>query len=403
MIYSAKEISNNHGIETAILILCIRSHFSTAKVEELQSFVLNNSWCFSKLKKIARFHRIEPIIYKSLLSIPNEFEQKQSCSQIQSNIIFRNWQLAAETERIIKLFELANIKAIPYKGTMFSKQFYGDLVSRSSSDIDLIIKWEDLWESVNLLELHGYVPESKVVKDFYGINLKNRQNEYNMDFYSNGKRQFHIELHWDIGSKDIGISPKMDQFFECQKEPMLLLNQGVPCLTSSAHFNAIFVHHACKDIFMYLRDLVDICQALIVIHKKEEWASISEWIKENRQVKAYQTSKKLIENLFEINLPNLFESKIPDKTYYYFEKKLLNEQILTITRNTFSIYFICQSYFKRLLLSDNFKEKYLEIKRFIRVILFPNCNDYEYLPLKKQWHFLYYILKPFRLVAKAIK
>jgi len=60
----------------AILILCIRAHFATATMEALQDLVLDESWNFGKLRNLARFHRVEPIIYKSLLSLDVEFEQK---------------------------------------------------------------------------------------------------------------------------------------------------------------------------------------------------------------------------------------------------------------------------------------------------------------------------------------
>lgn len=238
------DIEKEYGIETALLVACIRCHFKTAAYSEIASFINDHTVNWASFRRQANFHRIRPIAYRSLLLCGSTFSGIDDFKAELQQYTLRNWQLATETERVLDLFEKQNIKAVPYKGTMFSKQFYGDLVSRTSTDIDLLIDWDDLQPCIQILKSEGFTPEWPL-EDFHGWknDLKNSQNEYNMDLYKDGERLFHIELHWDISSKQIFVSKKATKILQHKKGNFQLLNNHVPSLTDSSHFITIILHH----------------------------------------------------------------------------------------------------------------------------------------------------------------
>jgi len=138
------QITTLYGEPMALLIQCCRVHFKSDAIERLNKKIekLGDEKLAEVLKRVqllSRLHRVRPVVYRVLLNtiVPEEF--KTLLKNELHSITLKNFELAKETERIVKRLEAANIVAIPYKGVAFSKQFYGDISMRESSDIDLVI------------------------------------------------------------------------------------------------------------------------------------------------------------------------------------------------------------------------------------------------------------------------
>ena len=395
------EIEDQYGHETALLLICIRCHFITAEYDEIANYINTKPIDWNYFKKQASYHRIRPIAYRSLLKCGIVFKGIEDFKAELQQYTLRNWQLAFETERVLNIFENKCIKATPYKGTMFSKQFYGDLVSRTSSDIDLLIDWEDLRPCIEILKEEGYIPEWPL-ENFYTWNniLKNSENEYNMDLYKNGERMFHIELHWDISSKQIAISKKTTEILEYKKENTILLNRTVPCLTNESHFITMLVHHASKDTLRFLRNLVDILQAAQQI-QETEWAIISSKLTTIKHQQSYEMSRTLIKSLIGKTIPALTNKKNSNDNILFFKQDLLKSG-KRYEQNSQAKY-IFSGFYKRALITDNLFSKFKQWIGFAKIIIHPNINDYKLFPINRKWFFLYYFSKPFRLLKKYIK
>ena len=128
----------------ALLIQCCRVHFKTDSIqslnEKIEKFGENKlAEVLKRVQLLSRLHRIRPVVYRVLLNtiVPEEF--KTLLKNELHSITLQNFSIAKETERIVIKLENAGITLIPYKGVAFSKQFYGDISMRESSDIDLVI------------------------------------------------------------------------------------------------------------------------------------------------------------------------------------------------------------------------------------------------------------------------
>lgn len=398
---SITEIEKEYGPETALLVICVRCHFKTAAYSEIASFINARTINWTSFRRQARFHRIRPIAYRSLLLCGKAFNGMEDFKAELQQYTLRNWQLAGETERVLDLFEKKNIRAVPYKGTMFSKQFYGDLVSRTSTDIDLIVEWDDLLSCISILKKEGYVPEWPLEK-FHGWNnnLKNSQNEYNMDFYKNGERLFHIELHWDISSKQIAVSKKATQMLNYKKEDPVLLNRAVPSLTNASHFITIILHHASKDVYQFLRNLVDIAQAAQTIQDPEEWSEIKAGLSAIGHLRSYEIARGLIESLLGISLLELANATFSTKTILLYQSNLL--AFGKIIRQHSSISIVFSSFYKRALQADSPLAKFKQLAGFVKLIAQPNINDYTAFPVRRNLFFVYYLTKPYRLIKRHL-
>lgn len=392
------QIEDEYGKETALLLMCTRSYFKTAEYSEINHYINSNKIDWINFKRLASYHRIRPIVYQSLLLCEVDIDEMKEFKFELQQYTIRNWELARETERVVALFENRGIKATPYKGTMFSKQFYGDLVSRTSSDIDLFINWENLYQCIDILKKEGYIPEWPL-ENFYtwNENLKNSENEYNMDLYKNGERLFHIELHWDISSKQIAISKKATEILEHKKENILLLNRAIPCLTDESHFITILLHHASKDTYSYLRNLADILQAAQQI-QETEWSIIQTKLTTIGHHQSYEMARALIDNLFGIQIHVLTNKKNSTEAILLFKEELLNSR--KRYQQSSNAQHIYSNYYKRALITDNAFSKLKQWMGFVKMLIQPNINDYKTFPINRNLFFLYYFSKPFRLVKK---
>ena len=146
----------------ALVVLACRLYCKTATYTELQYYIDENDLDWKLVCTICRNHSIRPVVYKTLLTIELPVEIERLLKEEYLSCTVKNWKQALETERIITLLADNSIQAWPYKGTAFSRQFYGDIISRESSDIDLVIHPDDLDIVIMLMEKDGYLSEDNI-------------------------------------------------------------------------------------------------------------------------------------------------------------------------------------------------------------------------------------------------
>ncbi|MBW4890014.1 nucleotidyltransferase family protein [Mucilaginibacter sp. HMF5004] len=391
-----ENIKNDHGTEMAAIILCCRVFFGTATNSELKQFVSANNIDWYSLIRLARQHRIRPVIYPLLhrIDLPNDI--KVLIYKQQAEITQLNWKQAIETERIIMLLKKHGVQAVPYKGTAFSKQFFGDLVSRESSDIDLIIQPADLSKAIDVLKLDAYLPELDEVYNYLGTKYHSYYKDYNLNKYKNGQREFHIELHWAIAETYLNVNDKVNAFIYETGEPVKLLKADVAVLTQNAHFASVLIHHTIKDTFKYLKNIVDISQALSIPGIKTYCDKLNIEFADIGLQKILAVSNELSEQLMGICLPKTEAAFSNVKAVKYFAKQLCGNRIMASETSSN----ILDWMHNRLLLQDSFLQrmKFYWISGIHRFI--PASRDFELVKLPKSIFFVYYFMKPFRSIIK---
>ncbi len=139
-----------------------------------------------QLYKISKSHDITHIVASalqsdSLLQKGSEISEKFQKSQIVA--LYRNEKMKAELSSVSRVFEEEGIAHIPLKGAVIRDLYPNDWM-RTSCDIDILVKEEDLDRAVKALESKL---EYKVrgARDFHDISL----------FSKSG---VHLELHFNI-------------------------------------------------------------------------------------------------------------------------------------------------------------------------------------------------------------
>lgn len=124
-----------------------------------------------------------------------------------------NQMLLTEMERVVQALNEANIPVIVLKGAVLATTIYPDPALRPMSDVDLLVKPEDLEQAKKLiLSLGYYEPIPEMAK---GVN---RLTGHEYKLHNLAQPKISIELHWSVISGDYDRrTPSIDLLWNNRK------------------------------------------------------------------------------------------------------------------------------------------------------------------------------------------
>jgi hypothetical protein len=389
-------IAKEYGVEMALIILACRVYFKTANKQELEDFIQTSGSAiqWDHFFKSCRLQKVRSVVYKSVVScnIPHKTRQ-----HIRSELIFlakRHLHLALETERIIKLLEKNNITAFPYKGAAFSKQFFGDLASRDITDIDLIIQKSDIYKVIEIMKNDGYVSELEDIFHYLGDDYFFYYKDYNFNTFSNGKRVIHLEFHWDVAERILGMPQNTADLIYKPYDKSPIINHELTFIDPTAHFTALLVHHTRKDVLKQLKTLIDIGAAMQDQFNLLNHDELKCYISNLNLQQSFAVSQALLYKLFNITPTFSSSTTISKKTIKNFTHQLLGNKLP-------DIYYLSRLYIvNHILLRDDFSKKVKFLFNFTWFFSYPTTADFQFIRLPKPLFFIYFFLKPVRMVSQ---
>lgn len=140
------------------------------------------------LPRLVEFHRVGPLLERALLAdgapaIPEPVKAKMTASvRANSN---RNLFLTGELVRLLKQLQSQNVTAIPFKGPLLSLWLYHDPALRHYSDLDILVRQQDVPIARAVIHALGYKPsEAHSYHDSFRL--------------ERGSLTFRLELHWHL-------------------------------------------------------------------------------------------------------------------------------------------------------------------------------------------------------------
>ena len=384
-------IRNKYTTEIALIILAGRVYLEKATILELNQYIINYKIDWNTVLTICRKDRVRPVIYKILLKAQIPLNIGQKIKEEFKVIIAQNWKLGIETDRIINLLNINQIQTVPYKGTAFSKQFYSDIVSRESSDIDFIIHPGDLTKIFSILESDGYTPELKDLYDYMGKHFFTYHKEFNFNRILPDGTRFHLEFHWGISYEYVISKNKINQLLYEWDDKVTLLAIPQLSLNKKAHGFAVFAHHFFQDNCYTLKHIFEIS----IFIKQLSTQCLPNEILANAKFlgisKALGTANQLSYNIFGIYLSNIEFISNSDSIVNFFQKQLLKKE-----KGSINAYTILKQHKYQIKLRHTLSDKinflyFLVVQRFI-----PAYADMNFYKIPRQFFFLYFLLKPIR-------
>ena len=148
-------------MEDSLLVYCCRTE--KANLPELQ----NIDW--NIFLKRARIEGISPLVFSRLPEIAAHYNIPEYVAEELKKDYYlsatKNTLIFEELKRVLALFNQRGLQVIVMKGAALAETVYGNAALRSMSDVDLLVKNEDLCQVDELLKKLGYSPADRSVDD----------------------------------------------------------------------------------------------------------------------------------------------------------------------------------------------------------------------------------------------
>lgn len=173
---TTRHLSASPRPEAELLRACARTCIAPATATRIAA-LLTAGIDWTDLIETARRHRMLPLLYQNLLTTcpqlvpPAVIEHLQSTFQATAR---HNMLLTGELLKLLHLLETHAIRAIPFKGPVLAALVYGNLSLRPFSDLDILVRPDDLLPARDLLNAHGYQVSSSCAASAKVLPLRRR-------------------------------------------------------------------------------------------------------------------------------------------------------------------------------------------------------------------------------------
>ncbi len=239
------------GPELDLVLACCGEESSVRIQQILQHGVDWDQVCY-----LAHHHGLIPIVYRRLAAEVDvrRLPDLEAIRQEDKANAHKTLWLTLELLNIHRHLGARGLDVLPYKGPVLAEMLYGNAALRQFSDLDLLIRSEDLaWIKAALREM-GYEPGLQLERAAERDYLKSGY-EYTFD----GTRGRNLlEIKWQILPRFYSIGFEVDKFFE---RAVAVTVEGQKLRTlSDQDLMLVLCVHAAKHSWRQISWLSDIAQ-----------------------------------------------------------------------------------------------------------------------------------------------
>jgi Uncharacterised nucleotidyltransferase len=383
--------------EIELILCCARTHITPSTAERIKTLLQQDiNWNY--LIKIASRNGIVPILSESLKTIGPEALPKDILSQLR-NASYTNAQnnllQTAELLKLLKLFEANKIPVIPFKGPVLTASVYGNLALRQFGDLDILVQEQDVSKAIEVLISQGYILPSQLtevdrkfpfqVKHFQ--ESQHHQKSYNLVHQD---RKVIVELHWLLTQKSFPFPLDFQHLWKNSK-PLSIAGTIVPQFSPEDRLLYLCMHGA-KHTWTQLKWICDIAEILLS-HQTLNWEQVMSEARRLGSDRMLRVGLFLTHELLGSTLPDELLSKINSDRLVKLLCLQVYEWLFEKPPTEFEVYRF------RLQVRERWADK---IGYFLHLVITPTKKEWLFLPVPKSFCFIYYVVRPIRLIWKYI-
>lgn len=278
-------------IEERLMLMLSQAAPSERIMQEALSLLSNNvlSVNYDRLLELANLNRVTPLLYRNLSTlqlVPQEIIARLRTHYITT--VQRNAAHLEETLQLVGILNRAGVRSIPLKGSFAAETLLGDMGLYPTSDVDLLIRWDDLARSRESLIAAGYSPGREVSEQ------DQLSGSYHLSFHGSNTT---MELHWNL----------VRRYFEAPSAywwedtgEMAFRGQTFPCLSDEKYI-LYLIFRLFSKAFMPLHHFV-LMPALL--NQKFDWNKLMVSAQQLRMRRLSLFTLKLLHDLFGIAIPH---------------------------------------------------------------------------------------------------
>jgi hypothetical protein len=378
--------------EAELLLCCARTQMDAARAERIR-VLLQEELDWDYMIWSALRHGMLPLLSWHLNSLCPEAVPKASLDLLReglSAIARDNLFLTGELRKLLKLFAAHNIPALPFKGPSLAASVYGNLSLRHFRDLDILVHKRDILSAKTLLLSQGYCLRSQLT-DAQEAALLQSFHEYTFD-RNDGRST--VDLHWRFLPSCFSFPLDLDHIWE-RLEQVPFAGTTVLSLPPEDLLLILCVHGT-KDRWSRLIWICDIAE-LIRAHWRMDWKRVI------AQARTLNSERKLLLGLYLANA--LLGAALPEEVMQRVQTNpVIKSLAAQVRKGLFSApdsgsrADLCEGMALHLRVADRLRDRVPYVLYCLRLVITPNAKDQALLPVPLSLAFLYYLLRPIRLV-----
>jgi len=299
----------------------------------------------------------------------------------------RNLGLAGDLWLVLKRLEAEGITAISFKGPSLAMLAYGNLAWREFVDVDILVAERDLAKVATVLQSAGYEPhrDPSVLSDPVFVSI---EREF---YFTSSRRGTMIDIQWRLSSSVLPFDVDIEDMLSNR----ILVHPGgkeIPTARLEDSLLLICVHGS-RHHWSSLKWLTDVA-GLINLNPQIDWELVL------RQARALNCQRVLSHSL--LLACDLMGAQLPPTLDNFARRDRASREIagsicetlaqpLLVPMTKFDVH----RYFWKLQNGpvDRFRH-------FFRVVFTPNVADWEFRRLPTSLKFLYWFMRPLRLIGQ---
>lgn len=262
------EISHANQLrpEAELLLCCVRTGMGFETADRPEELIrAGTDW--ELLLRLANEHGVAPLVYECFKQIragvvpPSVLEETRTRSL---NNARRNLVLTRELLKLLDLFGQHNIPVLPFKGPVLAQAVYRSVALRCFSDLDILVREQDLPRAAEVLTSAGYKLMSRMV---WAQKEKRVQSNQELAFVGTDGT-VHVDLHWGFAPSYYPFTLDPESSWEGPR-PVNLGGSNV--LTLSPEILLLYLClHGCKHLWERLAWICDVAK-LVSLEPELDW------------------------------------------------------------------------------------------------------------------------------------
>ena len=373
--------------EVDLLLLCARARLDEQQTKRIKILASQDlDWDY--LLQLADRHGLQPLLHWHLSASGSDAVPRKTQQQLRiafQRVSALNILLTHELQKLLALFAEHNVTAVPYKGPALALQLYGNVALRQFGDLDLLVHPRDVLRARDLLVRDGYEPLPALTENQQAVLLRT---QCNLPFSRERKRMI-VELHWTVSAPSFARPFETENFWSRLVDDKLETTR-IKRPAAEDLLLALCIHGS-KHLWERIAWIADIA-GLITVDPELNWKDLIERARRSGSERMLFLGLLLAANLLEAELPEAVQSelKADAKVGVLVEdvvRDLFNRDLIP---SGISGYFLFQWKARRRL-----RDKL----NYLRFTFTPNEEDLVRLKLPSSLSFLYYLVRPVRLVV----
>jgi hypothetical protein len=392
--------------EIEVLLCCARTSIDSETLDRLRTLLRQNlDW--RGLIRTASIHGMLPLLYRNLYNSFQDRVPKAILDELRESFrsnVQHSLLLTGELLKLLDLFAVHGIDAIPFKGPVLAAAVYKDLSLRQFSDLDVLVSRDDIPRTGDLLGSQGYrsVTENGVSSE---QNFDPEDVAYfGPKFYTfvHQDRGTRVDLQWRVTERYFSFSLDDNQG-RGRLVPVTLAGRSVLTFAPMDKL-LILCAHGAKHQWQELKWICDVAELVRTEKEKIDWRKLQQEASQQGVGRMLGLGLYLARDLLGAELP-VEVSKAIDKdlrggwVVARILSKLFTEPLQSWGGLEKVVFYLrtMDRWQDRVRFCSSF------LSQCLRTVATPTSKEREFLSLPPPLSFLYYVFRPLRLTVKYLE